>query len=146
MVQAMVDLAKKIGFSLKHSMTPCVWFKPDKITDKMAFPEKQLITAYETFLLLRKGDPIFYEREVQNVFVEPRDPVTELIHQTQKPVRLLERLVRLTTSPSEKVIDPCAGSASALVAAYKSFRKPAGCELSMTNFERALLRLAEVMK
>jgi site-specific DNA-methyltransferase (adenine-specific) len=142
----MIDLVIQAGFSLKHSMTPCVWYKPDKVSDKMAFPEKQLITAYENFLLIRKGDPVFYEKEVQNVFVEVRDPLAELIHQTQKPVSLMERLVRLTTTPGESVVDPCAGSASTLVAAFKSFRKPSGCELGEKVRERALLRLAEAMK
>src|SRR5437773_30246 len=95
----MVDTARATGFNLKHSQTPCIWFKPDKITDKMAYPEKQLITSYETFLLLRKGDPVFYEKEVQNVFCEPRVSVASLIHPTEKPVALMERLIRLLTVP-----------------------------------------------
>lgn len=142
----MMELALSKGFSLKHSKTPCIWYKPDKVSDKMAFPEKQLITAYETFFLLRKGDPIFYEKEVQNVFVESRDPLTELIHQTQKPVQLMERLVRLLTTPAELVIDPCAGSASTLVAGYKAFRKVKGCELGKETYKLSLMRLAEAMK
>lgn len=142
----MTDLAREIGFSLKHSQTPCIWFKPDKITDKMAYPEKQLITSYETFLLLRKGDPIFYEKEVQNVFVEPRVPVSNLIHPTEKPVALMDRLIRLLTVPGEVVIDPTCGSGSTLEAAFRAFRKTMGCELDSDFYQRCYLRLVEVMK
>lgn len=142
----MAEMAKAAGFSLKHAMTPCIWYKPDKVSDQMAYPEKQLITCYETFFILRKGDPVFYEKEVQNVFVEPRVPLVELVHQTEKPSSLMERLIRLTTTPGEVVIDPCAGSASTLVAAYRAYRKTAGCELGKKNYERSFLRLSEVMK
>jgi site-specific DNA-methyltransferase (adenine-specific) len=112
----------------------------------MAFPEKQLITSYETFLILRKGDPVFYEKEIQNVFVESRVPLGSTIHPTEKPVALMERLLRLTSVPGETVADPTAGSGSVLEAAYRAFRKPLGCELERSFYERALMRLTEVMK
>jgi ParB-like chromosome segregation protein Spo0J len=144
--QEMLNFIRAAGFSLRHSMTPCIWYKPDKISDQMAFPEKQLITSYETFLLIRKGDPVFHEKEIQNVFVEPRVPLSKLIHQTEKPVSLMERLVRLLTIPGEVGIDPTCGSGSFLEAAFKAFRMAKGCELLKINYERTLLRLSEVMK
>lgn len=143
----MFDYAtKKVGFNPLFSQTPCVWYKPDKVSDQMRFPEKQLIDSYENFLLLRKGDPVFYEREVQNVFVEPRVPRSDAIHPTEKPVPLMERLIKMTSVPGELVIDPTAGSGSALHAAYRVYRKIAGCELSQSYHDKIIIRLTEAMK
>lgn len=134
------------GFDVKFTPTPCIWYKPDKVSDQMRFPEKQLIDAYETFFLLRKGDPVFNEREVQNVFVEPRVPRAQQIHPTEKPVSLMARLVRLCCVPGATVADPCAGSGAILHAAWENHRNPLGCELNEKFYHAALARLAEVMK
>lgn len=135
-------------FNLEHTAMPCIWYKPDKVSDKNYFPEKHLIHSYETFLLLRKGDPIFHpdSEVVQNVFVESRDSHSDLIHPTQKPVALMERIIKLLTVPGELVIDPTSGSGSTLVAGYKSLRKVKGCELSKAYWEKSFVRLVEVMK
>ncbi len=142
----MLGHAVKSGFDVKFTRTPCIWYKPDKVSDQMRFPEKQLIDSYETFLLLRKGDPVFNEREAQNVFVEPRVARSQLIHPTEKPVALMERLIRLCCVPGALVVDPCAGSGSALHAAYSNHRRPLGCELNEKFYSAAVSRLAEVMK
>lgn len=141
----MLALAIAAGFDLKFTRTPCVWYKIDKVSDQNRFPEKQLIDAYETFLLLRKGNPSFYEKEVQNVFVEPRVSGAELLHPTQKPVGLMERLIRLCSVPGELVVDPCAGSASTLVAAYNAKRKVKGCEAMQTYYDHGLTWLTETL-
>ena len=54
----------------------------------------------------------------------------ERIHETQKPIPLLQRLVELFTDPDEVVIDPCAGSGSTLIAAANLGRKAYGLEIS----------------
>lgn len=141
-----LKLATHYGFDVKFTRTPCIWYKPDKTSDQMRFPEKQLIDAYETFLLLRKGDPVFNEREIQNVFVEPRVPRSQQIHPTEKPLSLMERLVKLCCVPGSVVLDPCAGSAATLHAAWNIHRRPLGCELKRPFYDAALARLMEVMK
>jgi ParB/RepB/Spo0J family partition protein len=141
----MAELCESFGYSLKGSRTPCIWYKPDKISDQMRFPEKQLIDSYETFLLLRKGDPIFYEKEVQNVFVEVRVPRSALVHPTEKPVSLMERMVRLCTVPGELVLDPCAGSSSTLHAAYRAKRLSKGCEKEKRFHDAGIVRLTSVI-
>lgn len=142
----MRDLALAAGFDLRFSRTPCIWYKPDKLSDQNRFPEKQLIDAYETFFILRKGDPVFYDKEIQNVFVEPRVSRAEQLHPTQKPAGLMERLVKLCSVPDELVIDPCAGSGATLIAAYNVKRKAMGCELMPTYYERGLTWLAEILQ
>jgi len=142
----MLERVQLAGFDVKFTRTPCIWYKPDKVSDQMRFPEKQLIDAYETFLLLRKGDPVFNEREIQNVFVEPRVARSQLIHPTEKPLALMERLIKLCCVPGAVVLDPCAGSAAALHAAWNIHRKPLGCELNEKFYSAAMARLSEAMK
>lgn len=45
------------------------------------------------------------------------------IHPTQKPVRLLERILALTTNPGDVILDPFAGSCSTAVACINTNRK-----------------------
>ncbi|WP_081303200.1 DNA-methyltransferase [Campylobacter fetus] len=57
------------------------------------------------------------------------DKTVPKIHPTQKPVKLLEYLIRLFTDVGDVVIDPCAGSGSTLVAAENLKRKSYGFEI-----------------
>lgn len=59
-----------------------------------------------------------------------RDLGMDKIHETQKPIPLLKRLIELFTDPDDVVIDPCAGSASTLIAAASLGRKAYGMEVS----------------
>lgn len=63
------------------------------------------------------------------------------IHQTQKPVALLERMMEQFTDPGDLVLDPFAGSASSGVAAIRSGRRWLGWEMDRAAFEAARRRL-----
>lgn len=65
-----------------------------------------------------------------------RDNDTPKIHPTQKPVRLLERLIKVFTDPGDVVIDPVAGSGSTLLAAMNTGRHGFGFEIKK-DFHRA---------
>jgi site-specific DNA-methyltransferase (adenine-specific) len=58
------------------------------------------------------------------------------IHPTQKPVNVLKRLIEVFTDPGDVVIDPCAGSATTLRAAYELGRNAYGFEIDR-NFYKA---------
>lgn len=51
------------------------------------------------------------------------------IHPTQKPVKVLRRLIEIFTDPGELVIDPCCGSGSTLRAAAEAGRSAIGFEI-----------------
>lgn len=64
----------------------------------------------------------------KSVIKEPRDHY-KTIHPTQKPVRLLERLLALVTKPGDFVVDPFAGSGSTIKACINTGRKSTGFEI-----------------
>lgn len=67
---------------------------------------------------------------VFNCFEWARDTRTPKVHPTQKPVPLLESLIRLFTDPGDVVIDPCAGSGTTLLAAANLNRRAYGFEVN----------------
>lgn len=74
-----------------------------------------------------------------------RDTKSEKLHPTQKPVELLERLIKIFTDPGEVVIDPVAGSGSTLIAAENTGRKGFGFEIKR-DFYRAATKWIEENK
>jgi len=67
----------------------------------------------------------------------PRDNKSEKIHPTQKPVKLLERIIEIFTDPGDVVIDPVAGSGSTLIAAENLGRKAYGFEIKKDFYQLA---------
>lgn len=74
-----------------------------------------------------------------------KDSDTPKIHPTQKPVKLLEKLIRIFTDEDDVVIDPCAGSGSTLLAAMNCGRRSYGFEIKK-DFYRESLKLLEARK
>jgi len=66
---------------------------------------------------------------IMNCIDWERDSVTKKIHPTQKPVMLLKKLISIFTDEGDVVIDPVAGSASTLLAAYEMGRQAYGFEI-----------------
>jgi site-specific DNA-methyltransferase (adenine-specific) len=65
------------------------------------------------------------------------------IHSTQKPVGILEWLIRTYTHPGELVFDGCIGSGSTAVAALNTDRYFIGFEIDRGIYDTAQLRIAE---
>lgn len=80
-----------------------------------------------------------------NSFVWEKDSESEKIHPTQKPVKLLEHLISLFTDAGEVVIDPCAGSASTIIAAINSGRNAYGFEIKKDFFKLASNRIENAL-
>jgi len=67
-----------------------------------------------------------------------RDTKTAKIHPTQKPVPLLEKLIKIFTDEGEVVIDPVAGSGTTLLAALNCNRNAYGFEIKKNFYKDAL--------
>jgi site-specific DNA-methyltransferase (adenine-specific) len=62
-------------------------------------------------------------------------------HPTQKPVNLLDRIVRASTKPGDFILDPFSGSSTTGVAALKNDRKFCGIEGEAEHIELSIARL-----
>ena len=82
-------------------------------------------------LLYRDKLPKFNNdgRMIFNCFDWVQDNETPKVHNTQKPVPLLRRLIEIFTDKGDVVIDPCAGSGSTLLAAAQLGRRAYGFEI-----------------
>jgi len=74
-----------------------------------------------------------------------RDNNTPKLHPTQKPVGLLERLIKVFTDPGDVVIDPVAGSGSSLLAAMNTGRRAYGFEIKKDFHKAATEMLTDRM-
>lgn len=68
---------------------------------------------------------------------EKDDASVPKLHPTQKPLKLLERLIDIFTDEGDVVIDPVAGSGSTLIAALNKKRKAYGFEIKKNFFKDA---------
>ncbi|HEY5588391.1 MAG TPA: site-specific DNA-methyltransferase [Candidatus Paceibacterota bacterium] len=72
-----------------------------------------------------------------------KDNDSEKIHPTQKPIKVLERLIEIFTDPGDIIIDPVAGSGSTLIAADNLGRKSFGFEIKKDFFKAATKNIEE---
>jgi site-specific DNA-methyltransferase (adenine-specific) len=63
------------------------------------------------------------------------------IHPTQKPVYVLKRLIEIFTDPGDVVIDPVAGSATTLRAAFELGRNSYGFEVDRNFYNAAMQKM-----
>ena len=68
------------------------------------------------------------------------DDNPETGHSTQKPVALYERALLCNTAPGDILIDPFAGSGTAIIAAEKTGRRCLAIELEPTYVQMAVTR------
>ena len=59
------------------------------------------------------------------------------LHPTQKPVKLIKKLIEIFTDEGDTVIDPCAGSGSTLIASMQLNRNSYGFEIDREIYKKA---------
>lgn len=95
-------------------------------------PIKQVVT---------KNTGTRYPRSIQQFALDK-----DKLHPTQKPVALLEYLIKTYTNEGMTVLDNCMGSGSTGVACVNTNRKFIGMELDENYFGIASNRIAEAMQ
>lgn len=130
-----IELGKRYGF---NHYIPLVFrknFSPQVLKANMKVVgncEYGLILYRDKLPKFNNGGNMMF-----NCMDYPRDTKTPKIHPTQKPVPLLEFLIRTFTDPDDVVIDPCAGSGTTLLAAMNCGRKAYGFEIKKDFFGKA---------
>lgn len=123
--------------NLRPTFEPVLWFtKPYKIGTTIA--DNALnhgVGGYNEAAMLR-----YFERP-DNQLDMGFAPNEAGLHPTQKPVRLMQALIEMTTQPRQLVFDPFCGSGSTLVAARNVDRDYVGCDIDQNYVDIARERL-----
>lgn len=129
----------RIG-NLRPTFEPVLWFtKPYKIGTTIADNVLQHgVGAFNEQAFLR------YENSPDNVLTSGFMPGESGLHPTQKPIRLMQALIELTTQENQIVLDPFCGSGSTLAAAKSIKRHYIGYELNPEYAALSQQRLASI--
>jgi len=92
---------------------------------------------------LNKGKKLVIDRYPTNIIQVKRD--TNRIHPTQKPVKLMEYLIKTYTNEGDLVLDNCMGSGTTGVACINTNRKFIGIELDKNYFDISVKRIKEII-
>ncbi|OUD15710.1 site-specific DNA-methyltransferase [Thioflexithrix psekupsensis] len=126
----------RIG-NLRPRFEPILWFtKPYKIGSTVAsnLVENQVGAFNEKGLLHFIASP-------DNILSVPADSHDIGLHPTQKPLKLMQLLIEMTTTQGQIVLDPFCGSGTTLIAALKMKRHYIGYELNPDYFKIASDRI-----
>jgi site-specific DNA-methyltransferase (adenine-specific) len=101
---------------------------------------------YEVILEFCKGQAQYHVLNASNVISVPRVSSSEKEHGAQKPVELMEELIRVVVPQDGIVLDPFMGSGTTGVAALNLGRKFIGVEISPSNFATACERITNSLR
>jgi site-specific DNA-methyltransferase (adenine-specific) len=138
----LIELAKRYGLNNYINLV----FRKNFSAQVLKANMKVVGNCEYGLLLYRDKLPKFRNngKMIFNCFDWERDDVTTpKLHPTQKPVKLLERLIEIFTDKGDVVIDPVAGSGSTLVAAINKGRKAYGFEIKKDFHAAAHLWIEE---
>ena len=128
-----------------HFIKNLIWVKDNKIMGQ------SYMSQFEYIIMLRKGA----HKKINNcgdsdvIQVKNKKMKTEegkTIHDTEKPVELMEYLIKNSSNDNEVIFDPFMGIGSTGVACQNLNRKFIGIELSKEYFEIAKERINERIK
>lgn len=118
--------------------------KLEKPTKSRLKPKGDTVYKYNTLLKLKERLYTNYPRHLLEFNNEVASNCNRL-HPTQKPVALLEYLIKTYTNEGETVLDNCMGSGSTGVACINTNRNFIGIELDERYFNIATNRINEVL-
>jgi site-specific DNA-methyltransferase (adenine-specific) len=132
---ALIELAKRYGLNRYINLV----FRKNFSAQVLKANMKVVGNCEYGLLLYRDRLPKFNNngKMIFNCIDWERDENSEKLHPTQKPVKLLKKLIEIFTDEGDVVIDPCAGSGSTLVAAIELDRKAYGFEIKRNFYKDA---------
>lgn len=139
-LQEMLNIFTDVGF---HFIKSLIWDKGNKIMGQW------YMSQYEYILFFRKGKAVRINNcgtsdiiSIPNI--KTKDQNGKNIHDTEKPVKLMELLIENSSQPGQLICDPFLGSGTTAVAAVKADRHYIGYEIDPGYFQICCDRLDEV--
>ena len=137
-----LNVAQSNGF---HFIKSLIWDKGNKIMGQY------YMSQFEYILFFRKGRGVKINNcGTSDLISVPNKKTKGLdgknIHDTQKPVALMEILIENSSKQNDIVLDPFMGSGSTGVACVNTNRNFIGIELDPTYFDIACKRIEEAQR
>ncbi len=99
------------------------------------------MSGIECFIYFKKPKAVFNERYKNSVLRFPNG--CSRIHPTQKPIKLFEYLIKVSSNENNIVFDPCIGSGTTAFACRNLNRNFIGCEIDKKFYDYINLKLNE---
>lgn len=116
--------------------------KVDKVTNRKKFATKNMGEHLGNAILKVKQDNGYrYPKNILEFYKDSKNQYQKKYHPTQKPVLLLEYLIKTYTNENDIVLDNCAGSMSTAIACLNTNRNFIGIELDENYFNIAKERI-----
>ena len=127
-LKEMMEEAEKVGFKL-HTLL--VWKKNNKT------PSRWYMKNQEYILFMRKGKAKPVKDSGVGHILEFNNIIGNKTHPCEKPVKLLEMLIKNSSEEGQVVFDPFMGTASLGIACLNTNRKFIGSEIDSEYFDIA---------
>jgi DNA modification methylase len=125
-----------VGYDVKSEI---IW---DKVVHGMGDLEGAFAPCHENILFATKGKFVFPGDRPKTIIRQKRVDAEKMIHPNEKPVALLEYLIRHVTSHGETLFEPFAGSGSCAEACQRTGREFIGTEIDPHYFNIAERRIS----
>lgn len=144
-LETIISLATEAGFYYK---TVGIWHKTNPMPRNMNITFVNSTEAWLYFVKEGASGTFNNDGKMMHDHIETSlTPMSEKKHgkhPTQKPVKLLEELIRTLSNPDELILDPFMGSGSTAVASLNLGRKFLGTELDKKYFDISKKRIEEI--
>ncbi len=118
-------------FWWRFATLPALWLKHKGSSGgQTQSPQFVLGSAYEEFLYASRGDVQLQKQGRGNVFDIPPVLSSQKIHPAERPVELIQEILRTFCWPKSNILVPFAGSGASLIAASEMGHSVVGFDLS----------------
>ena len=136
-VSTVIDIATNAGFEFKDVI---VWEKSNPMPrnrERRYIPSLELMIWFvkkktAKWVFNRQDDP--YQSPIMK-FPSESGGAFKRFHPTQKPVKLIEKLISIHSNPGDLVLDPFMGSGTTAIASINTDRNFTGFELEKKYFD-----------
>lgn len=135
----MKEILESKGFIIKEML---IWKKPNPMPRNR---DRLYVTTIEIALWAVKGKGWTFNRQRDTyenaIFESPTVNHKKRIHPTQKPLEILNEIIKIHSNENDLILDPFIGSASTAIACLENNRNYIGFELCENFYNLALERI-----
>ncbi|MFH1892002.1 MAG: site-specific DNA-methyltransferase [Candidatus Zixiibacteriota bacterium] len=97
--------------------------------DMIYWPTRGRVPGFKRYLSIAKGNPV--QDIISDIQPIGAHAIERLGYPTQKPIVLLDRIIRASSNPGDVIFDPFCGCGTTIYAAHESGRNWIGCDIAI---------------